>query len=100
MTTDPRLAAPCGLYCADCDHFGDPCAGCAAVRGKPFWVSAFKVPTCPIYGCCVGGRNLDHCGQCDELPCDTFRKLRDPSLGDVEFERSLQDRIEILRSRS
>jgi hypothetical protein len=43
---------------------------------------------------------LEHCGLCADFPCETFLVLRDPSLSDEEFERSLEKRKSALRRRA
>ena len=86
---DPALAAVCGLYCGDCEYAGDKCGGCTNIEGKPFWVSQFGLATCPIYNCSVNKHEIEHCGLCDEFPCEMFKTLRDPSQSDEEAERAL-----------
>jgi hypothetical protein len=48
-----------------------------------------NVECCPLYNCCVNKKQLEHCGLCSELPCETFLALRDPSLSDEEAETAL-----------
>lgn len=92
MAEERALAAACGLYCGDCEHLGSQCQGCGQVQGKPFWTAQFGVEVCPLYGCCVNQKHLEHCGLCDEFPCETFNSLRDPSLSDEEAEQALRER--------
>ena len=54
---------------------------------------------CPLYGCCLDGKGLEHCGLCAEFPCQTFLSLRDPSLSDEEAEKSLAERKNVLEKR-
>lgn len=97
--TDEALLAACGLFCGTCEHMAAGCPGCAQIEGRPFWAAQFGVEVCPIYDCCMNTRQLEHCGLCDELPCETFLSLRDPSLSDEEFERSIEERREVLHAR-
>lgn len=97
---EKELAAPCGLYCGDCEHLGKQCQGCGYVKGKPFWTAQFGVEVCPLYGCCVSKKQLEHCGLCDDFPCETFNMLRDPSLSDEEAEQALWKRQKDLTLRS
>ena len=92
MTQDITLAAACGLYCGDCELLGDRCRGCAQVKGKPFWAELYNMEVCPVYGCCVNEKQLEHCGLCDKFPCETFTSLRDPSLSDEQAEQALAER--------
>jgi hypothetical protein len=68
----------CGTLCGDCEWFKgerEPyCPGCSEMEGKPFWGS------CGLYSC-IKDRNVEHCGLCDEFPCDRFIDAYDPSKG-------------------
>jgi len=94
-----ELAAACGLYCGDCEYLGDKCPGCGRTHGKPFWTELSSIGVCPIYGCCAGKKQLEHCGMCNEFPCETFTSLRDPSMSDEEAEKSLNERRRVLSIR-
>jgi hypothetical protein len=93
------LAPVCGLYCGDCEYLGNPCKGCGNEEGKPFWTSQAGMDVCPIHDCCANKKSLEHCGLCDELPCEAFLSLRDPALSDEEFNASLQKRQAALSRR-
>ncbi|MDD2715628.1 MAG: DUF3795 domain-containing protein [Candidatus Wallbacteria bacterium] len=97
---DVNTAPPCGYTCGGCSHFRKDCAGCRQTEGKPYWSSYVENSRCPIYYCCTNERLLEHCGLCSQLPCETFLKLRDPSLSDEEFQKSLNERLTILRKRA
>jgi hypothetical protein len=92
MMTDEKLAPPCGLLCVSCPFFEKNCAGCGHVEGKPFWTKEYHIPVCPIYDCSVNQKKLEHCGMCDELPCEIFLELKDPNVSEEEFQRSLKER--------
>ncbi len=94
---DNEAAPPCGWQCSQCTHFNQGCAGCRQTGGKPFWTSEDEIPICPVYKCCVEKEGLEHCGLCPQLPCETFLNLRDPSMTDAEFQKSLTDRLAALR---
>jgi hypothetical protein len=68
----------CGTLCGDCEWFKgerEPhCPGCSEMEGKPFWGS------CSLYSC-IKERDVEHCGLCDEFPCDRFIDAYDPSKG-------------------
>ncbi|MCK5018837.1 MAG: DUF3795 domain-containing protein [Candidatus Peribacteraceae bacterium] len=93
------MSPPCGLLCGECKYLGKQCDGCGNVKGKPFWTIKFKIEVCPIYDCCVNKKGLEHCGQCDEFPCKIFIDLKDPSMSDEEFEKSLNARKNELTKR-
>ncbi|MFC1948676.1 DUF3795 domain-containing protein [Chloroflexota bacterium] len=96
---DPALAAICGIYCGDCGFLGERCAGCGNTQGKPFHVEQAGMDVCQLYGCCVNQHGLEHCGLCEDFPCQTFISLRDPSMSDEEFEESLRERQRVLSLR-
>lgn len=70
--------AACGLICNDCPWYKgekEPqCPGCEKIEGKPFW------GTCETYKCAIE-HGVDHCGLCNEFPCDGFMGRYDPSTG-------------------
>ena len=99
MAEEKDLAAACGLYCGDCEYLGEKCQGCGHIQGKPFWTAQFGVEVCPLYACCVNEKQLEHCGLCENFPCETFTSLRDPSLSDEEAEKALLDRQNALITR-
>jgi hypothetical protein len=71
---DFNLASPCGTYCGECKYFKQGCAGCGYVKGKPFWGE------CRFYSC-VREKDVEHCGVCEDFPCDNFLATFDPNEG-------------------
>jgi hypothetical protein len=49
--------------------------------------------TCAIYECTVNTHKYGNCGKCDKVPCDIWRKTRDPKFTDEEFENNIRERI-------
>jgi hypothetical protein len=96
---DKNLAPVCGLYCGSCERLGKDCRGCGHVQGKPFWTAIMKMDVCPLHGCCAGKKQIEHCGLCDELPCNTFQQFHDPALSPEEAKQSVLSRQEALRRR-
>lgn len=97
---DKKLAPICGLVCSCCPYLGAQCPGCGHVEGRPFWAASLASGTCPLYECCRNQRRLEHCGLCGEFPCKMFLELKDPNMGDEEFQESLKARQEALGRRS
>ena len=95
-----KLAPVCGTYCGHCGFFGKQCKGCGHVDGRPFWTAQLPAGACPLYDCCRNEKQKQHCGLCEEFPCEQFLTLRDPTLSDVEFEKSLQARRAALKRRT
>ncbi len=62
-----QIESRCGLYCSECNYREKMnCPGCIAAKGKMFWGE------CELAKCCVG-KELQHCGKCDEFPCDKLK---------------------------
>lgn len=97
---DANLAPVCGLYCGTCEYLGNQCQGCGHQQGKPFWTKDTGIEVCQLYDCCINIRHLEHCAMCDDLPCEMFLSLRDPSLSDEEAEKSLAERKKDLKKRN
>lgn len=59
----------CGLTCSTCKH-REPmkCQGCININ-KPFWGDS-----CPLKSCCEQ-KQYEHCGQCDQFPCDLLHQF-------------------------
>ena len=85
----------CGTECTECKFYGTMCKGCNASMGKVF--HAPEGQACPIYECSVNLKKLKGCGNCSNVPCDIWRKTRDPSFSDEEFERNIQGRVDRLK---
>ena len=85
---DKNYASVCGIYCGNCSFLGEQCKGCGYVNGKPFWATQIPSGVCPIHDCCNNQKQLEHCGMCDDFPCNIFLELRDPNMSDDEFQKS------------
>ena len=89
----------CGSDCSKCYCFeAGMCTGCNACRGKVFHCAEGE--ECSIYHCCVTEHGYKNCAVCPQLPCDVWRACRDPKYTDEEFEKSINDRIAVLKSLS
>jgi len=75
---DEKLLAPCGTSCGLCPYYNKEktphCPGCDTQKGHPFWGA------CKLYAC-VGSHEVEHCGLCNEFPCDLFVDQYDPEHG-------------------
>lgn len=96
---DKNLAPVCGLYCGTCEYYQKQCSGCGNVKGKPFWTTQMKVEVCPLYDCCINKQHLEHCGQCNSLPCETFSNFYDSSLSPKEAKKAVLNRQNELKKR-
>ena len=88
----------CGEICDEkCRFYGKNCDGCHEIKGKVFWLKEINKEVCPFYHC-VDKKGLDHCGYCDELPCQIYFEMRDPQMVDDEvFRQSIETRVEKLK---
>lgn len=85
----------CGTDCSKCGCFGNMCKGCNASLGKVF--HAPKGQACPIYECVVNQKDMKGCGECEHIPCEIWRKTKDPVFTEEEFERNIQERVDRLK---
>lgn len=88
----------CGTVCKSCEYYGTLCKGCNESRGRVF--HAPEGQACPIYECSVQQHRYGNCKDCDSIPCEIWRKTKDPSLSEEEFEQSIKQRMEQLRGGS
>lgn len=59
----------CGVCCNECTRkYQVGCRGCLCMD-KPFWGGDCQVKTC------CEARGLDHCGKCQEFPCDMLANM-------------------------
>lgn len=86
----------CGTECRECGCYGTVCRGCNESLGKVF--HAPEGQACPIYECSVDHKKLRGCGDCSMAPCDIWKKTKDPSLSEEEFERNIQERLGRLKN--
>ena len=58
------IESRCGLKCSECEYReATNCQTCLTIS-KPFWGEK-----CPIKDCCEG-KVYNHCGECNQFPCD------------------------------
>lgn len=84
---DKEMIAFCGTYCGVCERRDKTgCKGCKENAGNMFWGECDKAR------CCIE-KGLQHCGECEEMPCEKLRALMDdPEHGDKgERRRNLEN---------
>ncbi len=92
------IVSACGLRCDECEFFNIKCDGCIVVKGSTFWAKEMMPgKVCPLYACSVNERGYKHCGECRELPCEMFLKMKDPNSTDEEHQASIMRRVLLLR---
>ena len=84
----------CGTDCSKC-YCKDKCKGCNACKGIVFHTCGQE---CAIYHCCVTEHGYKNCLECSKIPCEIWKKTRDPKFTDEEFESNIKGRIELLKS--
>lgn len=90
-----KTVSCCGTDCSKCSCFGNMCKGCNESFGKVF--HAPEGQACPIYECSIHRKKLKGCGECSCVPCDIWRKTKDPSFSEEEFEENIRERVARLR---
>ena len=85
----------CGTDCASCPWFTNKCTGCNACQGKVFHAPPSK--PCPIYNCAVQKHRYLSCGECEHLPCQIWKDVRDPQFSQQDFDASISQRISQLK---
>ena len=91
------MISACGLICTDCPFYNNPCLGCYKVEGKTFWaIDHLPGKICPLFDCSINQKSFSNCGDCNELPCQKFTDLKDPSISEEEHKTSIAKRVEIL----
>lgn len=93
--TSVETLSCCGTDCTKCGCYGTMCKGCNESLGKVF--HAPEGQACPIYECSVNQKKLKGCGDCSSVPCEIWRKTKDPSYSDEEFEQSIKERVNRLK---
>lgn len=86
----------CGANCGNCPHYKKNCDGCDVLAGKVFWTQYIGADVCPIYKC-VNDKAYKNCGDCPEIPCQLWLSLKDPSWTDEQHQKSIQDRLAVLK---
>lgn len=86
----------CGADCDNCHSFGKECAGCEALQGKVYWAAYLGKDVCPYYQC-VRDKGLNHCGDCENIPCELWYSLKDPSMTDEQHEASVRERVDMFK---
>ena len=81
----------CGTDCTKCNFYGDMCKGCNESSGRVFHAPEGKA--CAIYECSIEKKCLKNCGVCSDVPCDIWRRTKDPSFSDEEFAKNIQERV-------
>ena len=97
---------PCGFLCQECPLWVKDCPGCSESRGHPVWAAHMDADavqeegvvdeTCPIYTCCAE-KDLKHCGPCQEIPCETWINLKDPTVSQEKHLQWIAERVERLK---
>ena len=64
-----KIESRCGLLCSECSYREQMnCDGCIHIE-KPFWGD-----NCPVKTCCEP-KHHEHCGQCENFPCDLLNSF-------------------------
>ena len=77
--------------CGSSRHIEIDGGGVYECKGKVFHCPHGQ--ECAIYSCCSTKHGYLNCLKCDKIPCDIWRRTRDPKFSDEEFEKNISDRI-------
>jgi len=64
VTWEKHTATYCGDWCGKCPNYSTKCPGCIPCIH----------PDCHFVKCCLA-KGIEHCGFCEELPCDKLRSF-------------------------
>lgn len=71
-----QIGSYCGSICDTCEFYKgekEPkCPGCLECAGKPFWGN------CDAANCSIE-KNIEHCGLCENFPCEKLPEQFDPN---------------------
>ena len=90
------MISACGLLCGECEFYEKSCEGCDNIKGVVFWMNG---DICPFYKCAVVEHELKNCGDCSEIPCDMFYKIKDPNITEEKHLESINKRVSRLKNR-
>ncbi len=93
-----RIESCCGVVCSDCEWFPNKCSGCPSMKGKVFWTKILNKDICDIYQCCINEKQYNHCGECENLPCEKYDQ-KDPTKTDKENQLIFYKQMENLKKR-
>jgi hypothetical protein len=92
-----KMLNVCGADCSGCPSLNKECqGGCEAIKGKVYWSKYLGVEVCPVYAC-VETQQFKNCGDCPRLPCETWVKLKDPSMTEEQHQKSIRERVTLLK---
>jgi hypothetical protein len=74
-----------------------PCEGCNEIHEKILLSKHISLNICPIYECVIN-RHYQHCGNCEQLPCDLYYELKDPFINDFIHGLDIEHRVNTLKS--
>lgn len=87
----------CGCICNDCRIFKKSCSGCHAIEGKACWLHEVGLDICDFYECCAIDKKLEHCGECEEIPCEKFWKNKNPIWTEEYHKKIINERVTLLK---
>lgn len=88
-----RILSVCGKLCDACVFFNGTCEGCYHVKGASITCSERAAGRmCPLYRCAVMEKRYHSCGECAEMPCEKFNRVRGPALTAEENPYGFRER--------
>lgn len=90
LTEEFSLAGPCGIFCGLCAKYQSKapsrCIGCR-LGEQHSW--------CSIYRCCVMKKGFTTCIECEEYPCERYKRR---GWGEDQWSRTAQDNLNSIKN--
>ena len=92
-----KVVGVCGCICSDCTSFNSQCEGCHSIKGMASWLDEVDLNVCDFDKCSVTDKNLKHCGECTDIPCNKFWDNKSPKLSEEEHKIIVEERVTLLK---
>ncbi len=78
---------PCSIFCGTCPKYLKGEDGCFGAEKH------CKSKKCKIYTCCFNKNNKRFCYECNDFPCNEFRKFSDRSFAEYGYDLIKEQKI-------
>lgn len=88
----------CGCICSECKIYNKSCDGCHAIKGKACWLDEVGLDICDFYECAMIKKGIEHCGKCNEIPCNKFWENKNPEWTEEQHRKIVEERVKMLKA--